>query len=62
MRRAPEFVYEHHWQIGDVVMWDNGFLMHRRDAFDPSGNRLLKRTTLKLHRNGTSCRKGNFAT
>ena len=44
----PEFVYEHHWQIGDVVMWDNGFLMHRRDAFDPSGNRLLKRTTLKL--------------
>ena len=44
----PEFVYEHQWQIGDVVMWDNGFLMHRRDAFDPSGNRLLKRTTLKL--------------
>ena len=44
----PEFVYAHRWQIGDVVMWDNGFLMHRRDAFDPALNRLLKRTTLRL--------------
>ena len=44
----PVFVYAHHWQIGDVVMWDNGFLMHRRDAFDPDENRLLKRTTLRL--------------
>ncbi|HAA92534.1 MAG: hypothetical protein CMM48_16335 [Rhodospirillaceae bacterium] len=43
-----EFIYAHQWQIGDVVMWDNGFLMHRRDSFEPSGNRLLKRTTLKL--------------
>jgi alpha-ketoglutarate-dependent taurine dioxygenase len=43
-----EFVYAHHWQIGDLLMWDNGFLMHRRDAFDASHNRLLKRTTLRL--------------
>ena len=42
------FIYTHDWQIGDVVMWDNGFLMHRRDAFDAAHNRLLKRTTLKL--------------
>jgi taurine dioxygenase len=44
----PEFVYAHKWQIGDVVMWDNGFLLHRRDPFDGSQNRLLKRTTLRL--------------
>jgi taurine dioxygenase len=44
----PEFVYPHQWQIGDVVMWDNGFLMHRRDAFEPTKNRLLKRATLRL--------------
>jgi taurine dioxygenase len=44
----PDFVYAHQWQIGDLVMWDNGFLMHRRDSFDPAQNRLLKRTTLKL--------------
>ena len=22
----PDFVYAHEWQIGDIVMWDNGFL------------------------------------
>jgi len=44
----PDFVYAHEWQIGDVVMWDNGFLLHRRDPFDVGQNRLLKRTTLRL--------------
>jgi len=44
----PEFVYRHDWQIGDVVMWDNGFLLHRRDPFDPGMNRWLKRTTIRL--------------
>lgn len=44
----PDFVYGHEWQIGDVVMWDNGFLLHRRDPFDTGQNRLLKRTTLRL--------------
>jgi alpha-ketoglutarate-dependent taurine dioxygenase len=46
----PEFVYRHRWQIGDVVMWDNGFLLHRRDAFEPSQRRFLKRTTIALPR------------
>lgn len=44
----PQFVYRHRWQPGDVVMWDNGFLLHRRDAFDPTACRLLKRTTIRL--------------
>jgi taurine dioxygenase len=44
----PEFVYRHRWQIGDVVMWDNGFTMHRRDPFDPAARRLMKRTTIFL--------------
>lgn len=44
----PQFVYTHRWQMGDLIMWDNGFLLHRRDPFDPSQNRLLKRTTLRL--------------
>ena len=25
----------HHWQVGDVVFWDNRAVMHRRDSFDP---------------------------
>lgn len=45
---ATEFVYQHKWQTGDIVMWDNGFLLHRRDAFPVAQNRLLKRTTIRL--------------
>jgi taurine dioxygenase len=46
----PEFVYCHHWQIGDALLWDNGFTMHRREEFDPSARRLMKRTTIFLSR------------
>ena len=42
----PEFVYRHDWQVGDVVMWDNGMTMHRREPFDPAARRLMKRTTI----------------
>lgn len=44
----PQFVYAHTWQPGDLIMWDNGFLLHRRDAFRTDQNRLLKRTTIRL--------------
>ena len=46
----PDFVYRHHWQVGDVVMWDNGLTMHRREPFDPEARRLMKRTTIFLSR------------
>jgi alpha-ketoglutarate-dependent taurine dioxygenase len=46
----PEFVYRHEWQVGDVVMWDNGLTMHRREPFDPAARRLMKRTTIFLSR------------
>ena len=45
-----EFVYRHHWQVGDALLWDNGFTMHRREPFDPSARRLMKRTTIFLSR------------
>src|SRR4051812_33371537 len=43
-----EFVYAHQWQVGDLVLWDNGFTMHRRTPFDPGARRLMKRMTLQL--------------
>ena len=46
----PEFVYDHHWQVGDVLLWANGFLLHRREPFPSTERRLLKRSTLKLTR------------
>jgi taurine dioxygenase len=43
-----QFVYAHDWQVGDLVLWDNGFTMHRRTAFDPQARRLMKRLTMRL--------------
>lgn len=43
-----EFVYAHQWQVGDLVVWDNGFTMHRRTPFDPGARRLMKRMTMRL--------------
>ena len=46
----PEFVYRHHWQVGDALLWENSVTMHRREPFDPSARRLTKRTTIFLSR------------
>jgi len=43
-----EFVYAHQWQVGDLVVWDNGFTMHRRTPFNPGARRLMKRMTMNL--------------
>ena len=51
----PEYVYDHIWRIGDVVMWDNGFLLHKRRAFEATGNRLMKRTIIKLPKERHIC-------
>jgi alpha-ketoglutarate-dependent taurine dioxygenase len=58
----PEFVYRHHWRVGDVVMWDNGFTMHRREPFDPAARRLMKRTTIFLSRERHIVPEGSVAT
>ena len=42
----PQFVYEHPWKVGDVLMWDNRCVLHSRKDFDPNEERLLRRITL----------------
>lgn len=42
----PQFIYDHEWRLGDAVMWDNASTIHRRGEFDPSSERLMKRTTI----------------
>jgi taurine dioxygenase len=44
----PEFVYDHQWQVGDVLLWSNGFTMHKREPFPSTERRLLKRATMVL--------------
>lgn len=38
-----ENVIRQEWQVGDVIIWDNRCVLHRRDDFDPSQRRLLRR-------------------
>lgn len=44
---APNRIYKHNWQIGDLVLWDNRTTMHRRDAFPASERRRMHRTQIK---------------
>lgn len=45
-------MYQHHWQEGDIIVYDNWFNVHRRDPVNDSaarqGSRLLKRLTFNL--------------
>ena len=42
-----EFVYEHRWQVGDVLLWDNRCTTHARRDFDPNERRWMRRVTIK---------------
>jgi len=43
----PELTWHHQWQRGNLLVWDNRTVMHRRDAFDPDARRILHRTQCK---------------
>ena len=38
--------YEHHWENGDLVFWDNRATIHYRPTFESSVRRVLKRITI----------------
>ena len=40
-----EFVHRHHWQVGDLVMWDNTATLHRGRWYDFAERRELRRAT-----------------
>lgn len=42
----PEFVYEHVWRKGDLLLWDNRCSSHARTDFSANERRLLLRTTV----------------
>jgi alpha-ketoglutarate-dependent 2,4-dichlorophenoxyacetate dioxygenase len=44
----PQFVHVHHWQLHDLVVWDNQQTMHRVRRFNEQNEpRDMRRTTLK---------------
>ena len=42
----PRFVYRHHWQVGDMVMWDNCGSLHRVEPYRADSGRMMHRVTL----------------
>jgi len=44
----PEFVYTHHWQAGDLLLWDNCSVQHKATFdYDLPLRRLMHRTTVR---------------
>ena len=47
MATRPAFVHRHHWQPGQLVMWDNRCLLHRATEFDAwNERRIIRRVTV----------------
>lgn len=44
---APEYVYTHEWQVGDLVIWDNRGSMHRAVPYAEDSGREMHRVTLR---------------
>ncbi len=42
----PAFVYEHRWEMGDLLMWDNRCTLHARRDFNAEETRLMRRLTV----------------
>ena len=43
----PRFAMCHEWQVGDLLMWNNLSVLHRRDPFDPKSRRVMHRTQIR---------------
>jgi taurine dioxygenase len=43
----PSIVYEHHWALGDLVIWDNWCSIHARKDFPREEPRLMRRLTIE---------------
>ncbi len=43
----PRFTLCHQWKVGDLLMWNNLSVLHRRDPFDPRTRRVMHRSQIK---------------
>ena len=43
----PRFAMCHEWKVGDLLMWNNLSVLHRRDPFDPKMRRVMHRSQIR---------------
>ena len=43
----PRFAMCHAWKVGDLLMWNNLSVLHRRDPFDPKSRRIMHRSQIR---------------
>jgi alpha-ketoglutarate-dependent taurine dioxygenase len=46
----PRFTLRHHWDAGDLVLWDNAGVLHRAHPYTRESGRLMHRTTVDYER------------
>src|SRR6266849_6012522 len=49
-QEQPQFQYEHRWQVGDLLIWDNRCTLHARRDFPATHLRKLRRVAVKGER------------
>ncbi|MGH8263043.1 MAG: TauD/TfdA dioxygenase family protein [Steroidobacteraceae bacterium] len=42
-----QFIYAHHWRVGDLVLWDNRCTLHARTDFSDKERRMLRRHVVR---------------
>jgi taurine dioxygenase len=42
-----KYTWTHHWQVGDLILWDNRCCMHYRTEIDTKYRRIMHRTAVK---------------
>lgn len=45
--QQPHFAMRQQWRAGDLLMWLNLCVLHRREAFDPASRRVMHRAQIK---------------
>ena len=43
----PRFAMCHEWRVGNLLIWNNLSVLHRRDLFDPKTRRVMHRSQIK---------------
>jgi taurine dioxygenase len=46
-KQEPVTSWHHAWRVGDLLIWDNRRVMHRRNSFPENSRRIMHRTQIK---------------